>query len=258
MKKYVPAIIDNNFKIKTGIILAAGIGLRIQKFEANKTTVKPLISVNGVKLLLRTIRSHEIAGCSKIIIITGWQSEYLEQETKLQYHGSTELLFIYNKEYTLKNGISVLCARPYISGEFLLTMSDHILDDKIMLLIKNHPPPDKGATLCVDFKIDTLFDLDDATKVFVNGNMIKKIGKNLKTYNCIDTGVFICTDGLMNSLEKIYGEKGDVSLSDGIQTLADSGKMEALDIGDAFWQDVDTPEMLVHAEKLIRFHENDK
>jgi len=36
-----------------------------------------------------------------------------------------------------------------------------------------------------------------------------------------------------------------------VRRLAASGRMHALDIGDGFWQDVDTPEMMVHATKAL-------
>ncbi|MBA4369600.1 MAG: hypothetical protein C0403_18400 [Desulfobacterium sp.] len=120
-----------------------------------------------------------------------------------------------------------------------------------MKLISIHVPQKGGATLCVDYKLDTIFDMDDATKVFAENQVIKCIGKKITDYNCIDTGVFIGTIGLMDAIERVYQQKGDASLSEGVQVLADAGKMQALDIGDCFWQDVDTPEMLNHAEKLL-------
>jgi choline kinase len=145
----------------------------------------------------------------------------------------------------------VLCARAHVNDEFLLTMADHILDDRIMEMIQNHKPPEGGATLCVDYKVNTIFDIDDATKVFEQGGWIKKIGKEIKDYNCIDTGVFIGTAGLFDAINQIYQTNGDASLTDGVQVLASAGKMEALDIKQAYWQDVDTPEMLEYAEALL-------
>jgi choline kinase len=184
--------------------------------------------------------------------VLGWQAKKIKHYILSHYKGSTPLKFIQNNKYQLQNGISVLCARPYIDSEFILTMADHILDDKIMLMARNHNPPENGATLCVDYKLETIFDIDDATKVLSSGNYITKIGKKLTEYNCIDTGVFIGTDGLFKAINQVYKEKGDVSLSEGIQLLADNNLMSILDIKDAYWQDVDTPEMLVHAEGLLR------
>ncbi len=237
---------------RTGVILAAGMGMRLRDHSKDNSGAKPLVPVGDLELLLRTIHSHEKAARERVIIVTGWQAEYVENEISTRYAGPVELCFAYNGNYRLKNGISVLCARPLVKGDFILTMADHVLDDRIMELVKGHTPQADGATLCVDYKIDTIFDIDDATKVVEEKGRISKIGKEIDGYNCIDTGVFIGTDGLFQAIDRIYRQNGDASLSEGVQILADSGKMAALDIVDAFWQDVDTPEMLAHAEKLLR------
>jgi choline kinase len=192
-----------------------------------------------------------VAECDGVVIVVGWQAEAVKEYVRSEYSGPLSLTFAMNENFNLQNGLSVLCARPYVRDGFLLTMADHILDDEIMRSAKNHQPVEGGATLAVDYKIDSIFDLDDATKVYAEGNRIREIGKTLEVYNCIDTGVFIGTDGLMAAIAAVYREKGDASLSEGVQLLADSGKMGILDIKDAFWQDVDTPEMLAHAQKYL-------
>lgn len=236
---------------RDGIILAAGLGSRLRNSDS-ETTIKPLANIESLSLLVRTINSLESANCKRVIIVLGWQAEEIRNQIIKRYNGPVKLEFVYNEQYLLNNGISVLCARSLVSGEFILTMADHILDDKIMSLIRNHEPPKGGATLCVDYKLDTILDIDDATKVRSNGSYVKKIGKGLTEYNCIDTGVFIGTEGLFEAIDQVYKEKGDASLSEGVQLLADNGLMTTLDIKDAFWQDVDNYEMLLHAENLLR------
>jgi choline kinase len=105
--------------------------------------------------------------------------------------------------------------------------------------------------LLVDYKLDTIFDMDDATKVRVQNGRPVEIGKKLREYNCVDTGVFVATDGLMQALSTVYEAEGDAALSDGVQRLMEDGRMRTLDIEDGFWQDVDTPQMLAHAEKKL-------
>jgi len=237
-------------KLKTGIILAAGLGTRLQGPQISHSA-KPLVPINDLALLLRTIHSHEVAECDGVVIVLGWQAESVKSYVLSEYKGPLELTFALNKNFHLQNGLSVLSARPFVKDGFILTMADHILDDHIMRMARDHQPVEGGATLAVDYKVDTIFDIDDATKVYAEGNRIKDIGKTLEVYNCIDTGVFIGTDGLMAAIEGVAREKGDASLSEGVQVLADSGKMGILDIKDLFWQDVDTPEMLAHAEKYL-------
>ena len=46
----------------------------------------------------------------------------------------------------------------------------------------------------------------------------------------------------------------DCSLADGVRLMAEEGKALAIDIGDAWWQDVDTPDMLARAEAEAKIH----
>lgn len=235
-------------KYRTGLILAAGFGSRLAG-STSSTDLKPLTPVNGIPLIFRTIRSLSIAGCDHICIVLGYKSGEIRKEIENNYHGKIPLQFVTNEQYDLKNGVSLLAAAEYLTDTFIMTMADHVFGDCVMKLAGNNKPPDNGATLLVDNKLDSIFDMDDATKVKTDEDgRIISIGKQIANYNCVDTGVFVCTHGLVKSLEDFYQKNGDVSLSEGVQQLAKSGRMYTLDIGDGFWQDVDTPEMLAHAE----------
>lgn len=235
---------------RIGLILAAGFGSRLQGVSA-VTAFKPLTPVAGKPLLFRTIESLEKAGCSKIIIVLGHGYKEIKKAISDSYSGQTPLVFVYNEQFNLSNGVSVLSAKKHLGDIFVMTMADHILGDKLMEIAKNYVPEPNSAALLVDYKIETIFDMDDATKVLSKNGLIKSIGKQIEEYNCIDTGVFICTNGLLKSLENHYSKSGDTSISEGVQDLAREGKMYTVDIGDGFWQDVDTPEMLEFAEKIL-------
>ena len=147
---------------------------------------------------------------------------------------------------------ATLAARePIGDSEFLLVMADHVLSDELMEIALAVKPPAGGATLLVDYKLDTVFDMEDATKVLERGDRVEAIGKHLQEFNCIDTGVFVCTPGLLGALDTVYEDEYDASLSDGVQVLSDRGLMDAVSVGAGFWQDVDTPEMLAHAESIL-------
>lgn len=235
---------------KTGIILAAGFGSRLAGTD-DETDLKPLTPVNGTPLIYRTIQSLDIAGCTNVVVVLGYGFDQIKKDILESYTGNLPIDFARNKQFDLSNGISVLAAEPLVEENFILTMADHILSEEMMLLAREHTPPEDGATLLVDYKVDEIFDIDDATKVYSKNDQIVAIGKEIDEYNCIDTGVFVCTPRLLDEIKKVYKDQGDASLSDGIQALADEGKMHTLDIGNAFWQDVDTPEMLEHAEKML-------
>jgi len=236
---------------RTGVILAAGFGSRLAGTH-DATDLKPLTPVAGTPLLIRTLNSLETAGCTRSVIVVGYGMETVQEEIQDRYDGPLSLTFAVNEHYDLQNGVSVLAARPHLNGNpFLLTMADHVLGDTLMEKAREHQPLERGATLLVDHKLDAIFDMDDATKVHVEDGRPQAIGKQLDDYNCVDTGVFVATDGLMEALSAVYAAKGDAALSDGIQRLMGEGRMQTLDIGSGFWQDVDTPEMLAYAEEML-------
>jgi len=235
----------------TGVILAAGFGSRLAGTH-DATDLKPLTPVAGTPLLVRSLHSLEQAGCTRAVIVVGHGMDTVQTEIRHRYGGELSLTFAVNEHYDLQNGVSVLAAEPYLdAGSFLLTMADHVLGDTVMTRAGRHRPPDRGATLLVDYKLDSIFDMDDATKVRVGEDGPEAIGKELSEYNCIDTGVFVATRGLMEALAAVYAAKGDASLSEGVQRLMGEGRMRTLDIENGFWQDVDTPAMLAHAEKKL-------
>ena len=90
-------------------------------------------------------------------------------------------------------------------------------------------------------------------KVQTRGEEIVTLGKELREYDAIDTGLFVCDVVLFEHLERARAAGGgDCSLADGVRSLAAEGMARAIDVGDAWWQDVDTPEMLAVAEEHLR------
>ena len=105
----------------------------------------------------------------------------------------------------------------------------------------------------MDHKLDCIFDMDDATKVVCADDYVISIGKNLKHYDAVDTGMFLCTPAVFDALDAVTKD-GNCSLSDGMQYMASNRKLRAYDIGDADWQDIDTPEMLDFAQVQLSPH----
>ena len=81
---------------------------------------------------------------------------------------------------------------------------------------------------------------------------IVDIGKEIAYYDALDTGMFLCSPALFDDLESA-SKDGNCSLSDGMRRAARTGRLRAMEIGDAQWHDVDTPEALAYAgaESLV-------
>jgi 1L-myo-inositol 1-phosphate cytidylyltransferase len=234
---------------RRGVILAAGFGSRLRGDDDGR--LKPLTAVAGIPLIFRALRSLELAGCATIVIVLGYRSDELRRAIAEGYDGRAQVDFVINERFDLANGVSLLAAREHVGDDFVVAMADHVLGDEVMVLARAHTAPANGATLLVDRRIDEVFDLDDATKVRTQGTRLVDIGKQLHTYDCIDIGVFVCTAGLLAALESVLEATGDASLSQGVAQLARTGRMTVLDVGNGFWQDVDTPDMLAHAEACL-------
>ncbi len=235
---------------RTGVILAAGFGSRLR--QGDPGGLKPLTAVGGTPLLVRSLDTLEDAGCERVVIVVGFSGERIQNELRNAYGGRLEVVFVHNSQYELANGVSALAARPHVHGQFVLAMADHVFDARFVAVARNHVPPAGGASLLIDRKLDTVFDMDDATKVRTDGRQeIVAIGKSLETYDAVDTGMFVGTTGLFDVLQAVYDEQGDVSMSDAMTRLAHAGLARAVDVGAGMWQDVDTPEMLAHAERIL-------
>ena len=90
----------------------------------------------------------------------------------------------------------------------------------------------------------------EATKVRMTGTRITAIGKDLTTYDALDTGLFVCAPSLFDALDASRAA-GDTTLSGGIRQLAARRLMRGVDIGDAAWYDIDTMDDLETAESLL-------
>jgi choline kinase len=128
-------------------------------------------------------------------------------------------------------------------------MSDHLFDNTIVDRLIESADPD-FLNVAVDRKLHSIFDLEDAMKVQTHGNRVIGIGKDLGDYDAIDIGLFVCSLEIFDYLERAKSGT-DCSLADGVRMMAADNKVRAIDIGTAWWQDVDTPQMLRHAEKEI-------
>ena len=240
---------------RRGLILAAGLGSRLT--VDGEMVLKPLLPVGGRALILRALDNLRSAGCDEAVIVVGYQAETVERCIRSADLGGLALHFVFNDRYDLHNGVSVLAARELLTGDFVLAMADHIFDPGVGDFVASLRCPSAGASLLVDYKLESVLDIDDATKVVVQDDRIVSIGKSLKTYNAVDCGLFLAGPALLEALERVYASTGNASLSDGVQVLASAGQMHAVDIGDRRWQDVDDLAMLRSAERLVAYPPTD-
>lgn len=236
--------------ISEALILMAGQGSRLRGLD--KGSLKPFVPVLGRPLISYTLDALSSAGIKTIHFVVGYERERTIAQIKQLIPSGVIASFIENRDWQKQNGISLLAAADRVAKPFLLTMSDHLFDNAIVDLLMDWSDVDL-LNIAIDRKLHSVFDLKDAMKLRTDGKRLAAIGKNLRDYDAIDTGLFICPLEIFDYLERAKSVSGrsDCSLADGVRLMARDKKVRAIDIGDCWWQDVDTPQMLQHAEKQM-------
>jgi len=229
---------------KLALILAAGNGSRLAARSGELP--KPLVQLHGKPLLEHVMRGARQAGIDKFVIVLGYRGHMIQHWYEGKPMEDVQVSWVENPDYHKANGVSVLRAKPVIHEPFLLMMADHMFDPANAQALLRHPLGNGEVILAVDRNIDRVFDIDDATKVRLKGDRIVDIGKDLLRYDALDTGMFHCDPVLFQWLERAM-KNGNCSLSDGMRRMAQNGNFKAFDIGEGYWQDVDTPEALEYA-----------
>lgn len=244
------SLFGNMTIVSEAVILMAGEGSRLR--GADKTFLKPFVPVLGRPLISYTLDALARTGTKTVHFVVGYESERMIAKVKQLIPSSVSASFIENHDWKKQNGISLLAAADHVRAPFLLTMSDHLFDGAMIdCLLDNFDPG--LLNIAIDRKLDAIFDLHDAMKVQTRRNRVTGIAKGLQVYDAIDTGLFVCPLQIFDYLKRAKSVSGrsDCSLADGIRLMACDNKVRAIDIGESWWQDVDTPQMLQHAERQI-------
>ena len=153
----------------------------------------------------------------------------------------------------------MLAARSFLTERTLVLMADQIAAPHLVKQIMRAPAAYYGTLLGVDRDLSRVFDFDDATKITLaaDGVRVSAIGKTLPTYGAVSTSVFVMSTSLVTALEalQVSNLSKDPSLTEkGIAEAARRGQVVAHDVEGAIGQDVDSAEMRLHAEWLVRVY----
>ncbi|MBR2803154.1 phosphocholine cytidylyltransferase family protein [Candidatus Saccharibacteria bacterium] len=115
------------YRAKRAVFLAAGFGSRLKPITIN--TPKPLVRVNGTRIIDTSIDACLKNGIEEIFIVTG----YLADEFRILWLKYPMIKFIYNQDYDKANNISSavvsshLFENAYVFEADLLVMNPRII-----------------------------------------------------------------------------------------------------------------------------------
>ena len=234
--------------VDRAVILAAGNGDRFHNPSHDSKLLQPLL---GQPILLRTLDAAREAGIRSATIVVGYQAERVRALVERDAPAGLSCSFAYNPEWRLENGVSALAAKPHIGGErFALLMGDHVFEAAVLRKMLGLEVAADESLLAVDARDVPPAVAEEATKVRRDGSRIVAIGKDLKVYDALDTGVFVFAPTLFDALAAARAA-GDTTLSAGVRELAVRGSMRGVEIGNATWCDIDTVSDLAAAESVL-------
>jgi choline kinase len=197
------------------------------------------------------VRQAAAAGIARIVVVTGHWADELEDflgglSLRLGLPIVTERL----ADWSRPNGWSVLAGAGRIEGSYLLLMADHLFEVEILSRLLREDHDDRAVTLAIDRRCDhPSLDPADATWVRTGPQgRIAAIGKAIHPYDAVDCGAFLATPELADAIAAAIAGGAPGSLSDGMQRLAEKGRAATMDVGEAWWLDVDDPRALALAE----------
>ena len=183
------------YRVQRAVFVAAGFGSRLVPITLN--TPKPLIRVQGERIIDTLLDAVVKAGIEEIIIVRGYLSEQFDQ---LLYK-YPDIKFLENPAYNEGNNIaSLICARYFLENSYILE-SDIIL--KNPNLITKYQYQSNYCGVPCDRTDDWCFtvDKDRITGVQVGG---------LNTYQMVGISYWTKNDGkkLSECLKKVYEAPG--------------------------------------------------
>lgn len=115
------------YRVRRAIFLAAGFGSRMVPITLN--TPKPMVKVNGKRIIETLLDAVVEAGIPEIIIVTG----YLSEQFELLLKKYPNIKFVYNDKYNEANNISsAYLVRDKFANSYVLE-SDLILYNKDLI-----------------------------------------------------------------------------------------------------------------------------
>lgn len=223
------------------LILAAGKGTRLGLNDSPKC----LIKFGTSSLIEYQINCLNELGIKNIHILTGYFPEKIKSKI------GNLANYIHNPKFSSTNNIcSILCAKNFLSDDFVCIYGDLFFDKKIL---KNCISSKKEIVLTVEKNLR-----EETSRVKIKDDKIILVNKNINfneaNGNFIGMAKFSknITKKLFDSIEKIAKNDSQSYYTSAIEDLIQNGtNVHFVTTENLPWMDIDTPDDLIHAQELF-------
>jgi choline kinase/phosphatidylglycerophosphate synthase len=217
---------------RVGVVLAAGESERLREVTGGGS--KALVKLLGL-------------GLERVIVVVGFHSGPVAAVAQRVAPGKVHI--VEATHWSEGNAASLASAEAPLSEEssFLLATVDHVFSETALHDLLEAAEP---AVLVDPDPASVIFE--EATKVRVDTEgRIVELGKEIPG-PLVDCGAFLLSNAIFPAIAASRKE-GDASLSAAVSRLARTERIAPVTLRTgAWWQDVDTPEDMTRAGKLLR------
>lgn len=235
-------------KIQTAVILAAGMGTRLN--EMGQLIPKGFLQFGNQPIIEESIERLQHCGIQKIIIVTGHLSEFYER-LKERY---PQLVTVHNSQYANSGSLySLYCARQLVEHDFLLLESDLIYEQRALETVLAFPKDNvillSGATNAGD---EVYVEISGDTIVAMSKNKAdlgEQIAGELVGISKISPSLF---QRMLQQAEQMFETSLMVDYeSYGLVAVAQSYPVYYTLITDLLWSEIDDKQHLLRVKKRI-------
>lgn len=228
---------DGNKKIKQAVILAAG---------EKKIFKKPVsfLDLEDGKIIDRFINILKLNGIEKIVIVTGYKSEYFEEYVK-----DKNIILVKNEKYKWTGTMhSLAMVKDVINDDFILLENDMIFEESAIEQILK----DKNRNCML---ITSESGSGDEALVEIRDGYVYKMSKDIHQFNKIDgemIGISKISYEVFNKMLELFKDNKNPYLNYeyALMDIARDYKVGYIKPDNLVWTEIDIQE---HYERAIKY-----
>lgn len=234
-------------KVKTAVILAAGLGSRFG--ERTELIPKGFVDVNGKSMIMRSLESLRRCGIERVIIGTGYHKEFYERLAE----EDSQIECCFSPKYATTNSMWTLwnCSDIIGDDDFLLLESDLIFEDKAITSLIDDPHP--NILLAAN---ETKFQDQYFVEYDCSGNLVNCSTNRNELNVCGEfVGIHKLSSNFFKTLcsyyDTIKDDKPKYGYEYGLLDISKRIPLYVLKIDNLKWYEIDDENDLLMAEQIL-------